>query len=189
MPKTRHSADRVNSILNGWIFGQSGQSGFRSKLRQAALRSHHYRCLTVKPRSGDAMASRNTFTARDHPSPVRRSIKMTNFRTLATAMLLGVSALTVVAPANAAAPCRNAQGGFTKCAGGAVALAPRHAVTPAASQRSAAAPARTAPLTRTAIARTAVPARTAATPAHAVAAPRPAGAAAHKTTTAAHPAG
>ncbi len=113
---------------------------------------------------------------------------MTNFRTLATAMLLGVSALSVVAPANAAAPCRNAHGRYTKCAGSAVALAPRHAATPAASQRSSAAPARTASLTRTAAARTATSARAAAKPAHALAA-RPAGAAPHKTTTAAHPTG
>ena len=26
-PKIRHSADQVNSILNGWIVGRSGQSG------------------------------------------------------------------------------------------------------------------------------------------------------------------
>ena len=97
---------------------------------------------------------------------------MNNFRTLATAMLLGVSALTVVAPANAAASCRDAHGRFIKCPGGAVALAPRHAVSPAASRRSAAAPARTA-----------------AKPAHALAAARPAAPAAHKTATAAHPTG
>ena len=114
---------------------------------------------------------------------------MTNFRNLAAAMLLGVSALAVVAPANAAATCRDAHGRFTKCAGGAVALAPRHAVTPTASQRSAAAPARTASLTRTATSRTAAPVRAAAKPAHALAAARPATAAAHKTATAAHPTG
>ncbi len=114
---------------------------------------------------------------------------MNNFRTLATAMLLGVSALTVVAPANAAAPCRDTHGQFTKCAGGAVALAPRHAVTPAPSRRSAAAPARTASLTRIATSRTTAPARTAAKPARALAAARPAAPAAHKTATAAHPTG
>ena len=114
---------------------------------------------------------------------------MTNFRNLAAAMLLGVSALAVVAPANAAAPCRDAHGRFAKCAGGAVALAPRHAVTPTASHRSAAAPARTAPLTRTATARTATPAHAAAKPAHALAAAGPAAPAVHKTATAAHPTG
>lgn len=114
---------------------------------------------------------------------------MNNFRTLATAMLLGVSALTVVAPANAAASCRDAHGRFTKCASGAVALAPRHAVKPAESRRSTAAPVRTASLTRATTARTSAPARTAAKPAHALAAARPAAPAAHKTATVAHPTG
>ena len=114
---------------------------------------------------------------------------MTNFRTLATAMLLGVSALTIVAPANAAAPCRDAHGHFAKCADGVVALAPRHATTPATAQRSAAAPVRTSSLTRTATARTATPARAAAKPAHALAAARPAPEAAHKTASVAHPTG
>ncbi len=117
---------------------------------------------------------------------------MTNFRTLATAMLLGVSALTVIAPANAAAPCRDAQGHFMKCAGGAATLVPRRTATPVAVQRSAITPARSPSLTRsapTAAAHSAAPTRVAAKPVHAAVAARPASPAVHKTATAAHPAG
>ena len=132
---------------------------------------------------------------------------MNNFRTLATAMLLGVSALAIVAPANAAAPCRNAQGRFTKCAGGSVAMAPRRVATPTAAHRTAAAPARSVAATTAhaatparsatpAMTHAAAPARTVALakpaatkPAYAVVAARPAATTVHKTATAAHPAG
>lgn len=40
---------------------------------------------------------------------------MSNFRSLATAMLFGASALISMSPANAAAACRDSHGRFAKC--------------------------------------------------------------------------
>ncbi len=114
---------------------------------------------------------------------------MHNFRTLATAMLFGASALTAVAPVNAAAPCRNTHGQFIKCAGAKGASAPQKATASVAAQRPASVRARDGSLTQVAASRTIVARRSVAKPTHGLAASRPRVQAAHKTTTAVHPTG
>ena len=73
---------------------------------------------------------------------------MHNFRTLAAAMLIGVSALTPIAPANAAAPCRNTHGQFIKCSGSTGVSAQQKKTASVVAQRSAAAQARDGSLMR-----------------------------------------
>lgn len=91
---------------------------------------------------------------------------MINFRSLTTAALLGISALTLTATSvSATAPCRNAKGQFTKCTGAAAVASPRKQATRTAVKRtSTAAASKSAakPATRTA----AKSARKAATAAH-----------------------
>ena len=78
---------------------------------------------------------------------------MTKFRSLATATLLGISALTVTATSASAAPCRNAKGQFAKCTASSSVATPRKAATRTVAMRSTTAKpkaARTASLTKTA---------------------------------------
>ena len=116
---------------------------------------------------------------------------MTNFRTLATAMLLGTSALAVVSPANASAPCRDAHGRFASCSAGAAKQAPKRVTRTTVAQRAAPASARLAPVKQTAAAtpaRISAPARAAAMPTRVATLAHPAATAPHKATTAAYPA-
>lgn len=89
---------------------------------------------------------------------------MTQFRSLATAALLGVTALTLSATSvSAAAPCRNAKGQFTKCVGSSASAAPRKAATRTVAMRPAATSTVKAKTVRTAAAKTA---RKTAAPVH-----------------------
>lgn len=77
---------------------------------------------------------------------------MTPFRSLASAALLGISALALTATSANAAPCRNAKGQFTKCAASASVITPRKTVAMRSAVATTAKPkaVRTASLARTA---------------------------------------